>query len=173
MVAIRPLTDADIDAVAAVHVRAWQAAYAGIIPAGYLAGLDPAAQAERRRRRPGPAGSQTLVADDGGTIVGFVSYGPYRVDGGDGCNPAIGELYAVYVDPPSWGAGIGRRLFGAARAALTAAGYPTMRLWVLQENHRSRRFYERAGLVPDGERNIYTPRGSTVELPELRYATRL
>jgi GNAT superfamily N-acetyltransferase len=173
MVEIRPLTDADIDAVAAVHVRAWQAGYSGIIPADYLAALEPAAQAKRRRNRPGPPGSHTLVAEDRDTIVGFTSYGPYRVDRGDGYNPAIGELYAVYVDPSRWGTGIGRKLFAAARAALTAAGYPTMRLWVLEENHRSRRFYERAGLVPDGERHIYTPRGSMVELPELRYATRL
>jgi hypothetical protein len=49
MTDIRPLTDADIDPVAALHVRTWQAGYAGIIPADFLAALDPAVFAERRR----------------------------------------------------------------------------------------------------------------------------
>ena len=48
-----------------------------------------------------------------------------------------------------------------------------MRLWVLDDNHRGRRFYAAAGLSPDGTRQTWTPRGSTVELPELRYATAL
>lgn len=173
MVDIRPLTDADIDGVAVVHVRSWQVAYAGIVPAEHLDRMDPAVNAERRRTRAEIPGSRTLVADDNGTVVGFVSFGPYRVDQGDGVNPALGELYAIYVHPDRWHAGIGRRLLRAARAELTAAGYPVMRLWVLEDNHRSRRFYSRAGLAPDGERSVYTPRGTTVELPEIRYSARL
>lgn len=45
-----------------------------------------------------------------------------------------------------------------------------MRLWVLEENDRARRFYERMGLAPDGARDTFTPDGTTVELPEVRYA---
>jgi len=142
MVDIRPLTDADIDAVAAVHVRAWQAGYAGIMAAGYLAGLDPAVFARHRRERAGPPGSQTLVAVDAGVVIGFASFGPYRVDGGEGYNPRAGELYAIYVDPDRWGAGTGRRLLAAARAGLAAAG----------------------------ERHLFTPRGGTEQLAEVRYA---
>ena len=173
MIELRPLTDADIDAVAAVHVRAWQSGYAGIVPAGYLAGLDPAGFARRRRERTGPPGSRTLVAVDDGRVVGFASFGPYRVDGGEGHNPAIGELYAVYVDPDRWSAGIGRRLLAAARSGLAEAGHSTMRLWVFEDNHRSRRFYARAGLAPDGTRQYFTPHGGTVQLPEVRYSARL
>lgn len=173
MVAIRPLTDADIDAVAALHVRAWRSGYAGIVDDDYLAGLDPAVFARRRREQPRPPGAQTLVAVDGDTVTGFASFGPYRVDSGTGHNPAIGELYAIYVDPDRWHAGTGRRLLAAARAGLTAAGFPSMRLWVFEDNARGRRFYQRAGLTPDGERHFYTPPGGHGELPELRYATRL
>ena len=39
MLVLRPLTDADIDAVAAMQVRTWQAGYAGIMPAGTRRGL--------------------------------------------------------------------------------------------------------------------------------------
>jgi ribosomal protein S18 acetylase RimI-like enzyme len=173
MTQIRPLADADIDAVAEVHVRTWQSAYAGIVPAEVLDALDPAVNASRRRARPAPPGTATLVADDDGTILGFVAFGPSRVDQGDEYDFSTGELYAIYVHPDHQGAGTGRRLITAAREALTKAGFPEMRLWVLTENHPARRFYERLGLTPDGETHHYTPRGSTAELPEIRYAVRL
>jgi GNAT superfamily N-acetyltransferase len=165
-VLVRPLADADIDPVAALHVRAWRAGYAGIVPADVLAALDPAAFAARRREQAGAAGVHTVVAEDGAGIAGFASYGPYRGGGDQGC----GELYAIYVDVDRWGAGTGRALLAAARAGLAAAGHGRLVLWVLEENHRGRRFYERAGLAPDGTRRMYTPRGSIVTLPELRYA---
>jgi GNAT superfamily N-acetyltransferase len=166
MVEIRELTEADIDAVAALHVRTWQAGYAGIIPVEVLDALDPGRFAARRRAQPVPAGARTVVADQDGTIVGFASFGPDRDGGG------IGELYAIYVDPDRWGGGVGRRLFAAVRDGLGAA-YAGMRLWVLEENHRARRFYERAGMAADGARDFYTPPGGDAELPEIRYAMRL
>nr|WP_296071724.1 GNAT family N-acetyltransferase [uncultured Actinoplanes sp.] len=171
MTLIRPISDADIDAVAGVHVRAWRTAYAGIVPDDYLAGLDPAVFAERRRTQSLRLGQHTLVAERDGRVVGFASFGPYRDE--DDFVPDMGELYAIYVEPDSWSTGAGRLLLEAAKAALRADGFPDMRLWVLEENHRARRFYERAGLAPDGTRQTYTPRGTTAELPELRYATDL
>ena len=170
MVDIRELRDSDIDALAEVHVRTWQSAYAGIVPAEVLAALDPSVWAERRRARTPPPGSQTLVAVDDGTILGFVNFGPARVDHDA---DQAGELYAIYVDPAHQRRGAGRLLLTAAREGLAEAGFPVMRLWVFEENHPSRRFYERMGLAPDGERHFYTPPGSTVELPEIRYAVRL
>src|SRR5919202_5154316 len=98
-----------------MQVRTWQAVYAGIMPAEVLDGLDPGAFAESRRRR-GPAGARTLVAEDGGRIVGFVSFGPHRPQhGGDECVEGIGEIYAIYVAPERWGTGAGRALMDAAR----------------------------------------------------------
>jgi GNAT superfamily N-acetyltransferase len=174
MLAIRAVTDADIDAIATVHVRTWQAGYAGIVPAEVLDALDPATNAARRRKLPPVAGTHTLVAEEDGVIVGFTSFGPYRIQGReDEYEREIGELYAIYVSPGRWGTGAGRALMAACRDGLAAAGYAEFRLWVLEENHRARRFYERAGMAPDGAREIYTPRNSTAELPEVRYAGRL
>jgi GNAT superfamily N-acetyltransferase len=167
MLEIRPITEADIDAVAEVHVRTWQAGYAGIVPAEHLAGMDPARNAEHRRAREPRPGQHTLVADVDGTIVGFVAFGPDRSD------PRRGELYAIYVHPDHWGEGAGRRLIEAARTGLADAGFADMRLWVLADNARARRFYERAGLAPDGATDYYTPGTTEVQLPEVRYATAL
>ena len=165
MTVIRPITAADIGAVAVVQVRTWQAGYAGIMPADVLAALDPAVIAEQRRTRIVPPGAATLVAVDYEVIIGFANFGPDLT--GD---PKVAQLYALYVDPDHWDTGTGWALLQAARAALVRDGWTAMRLWVLEDNHRARRFYERAGLAPDGERDIFTPHGTAVELPEIRYS---
>ncbi|MFI5491128.1 GNAT family N-acetyltransferase [Actinoplanes sp. NPDC051859] len=171
MIVIRPQTDVDIDQVAAVHLRSWQIGYAGIVPADYLAGLTQAEFAARRRemtRRGAEFGAATLVGFEAGVVVGFVSFGPSRSNAG--VDRAHGGIYALYVEPERWGSGVGQALFAAGTRELATAKYPDLRLWVLAENHRARRFYERAGLRADGERDVYTPQGTSVELPEVRYS---
>jgi GNAT superfamily N-acetyltransferase len=159
---IRALTAADVDAVAAVHVRGTRAANAGIMPAAHLASLDPAVFAARRRADLGGSGRQTVVAIRDDRIVGFAGFGADRED------PGLGELYAIYVDPDAWGTDAGWRLFEAARHGLTGLGFAVMRLWVLAANRRARSFYERAGMTTDG---VTVPHraGAGIELPKLRY----
>ncbi|MEV4532285.1 GNAT family N-acetyltransferase [Asanoa sp. NPDC049518] len=209
MFTIRPETPDDIDDVAAVHVRAWQIAYAGIIPKEVLDALDPAQRAAQRRQHRGATGFQTLVATannttdpgaatadntapdpratnrdtssargtptDPGTVIGFVTIGPYRnhQDRTD-LDPTVGEVLAIYLEPDRIGTGVGRELMRAALTELGQRGYKQVRLWVLEDNHRSRRFYEKAGFTPDGERATYEvvvpSDGDRVPLPELRYS---
>lgn len=64
----------------------------------------------------------------------------------------------------------------AAVATLAARGLTELRLWVLRDNVRARRFYERYGWRPDGVRSTYRlGRGDhrPVDLAELRYVLRL
>ncbi|GAB1642447.1 N-acetyltransferase family protein [Krasilnikovia sp. MM14-A1259] len=173
MLVLRELADVDIDPLAAMHVRAWQAGYAGIVPGDVLDALDPADFAERRRTGPVPPGARTLLADDGGAIVGFVSFGPYRSHETQGYDHTLGEVYAIYVDPVRWRSGAGRHLMAAARAALTESGARELRLWVLADNERARRFYERVGLLHDGEQDVLTLPGNAARLTEVRYAAPL
>jgi ribosomal protein S18 acetylase RimI-like enzyme len=172
MVTIRPQREDDVAEVARVHVRAWQAGYAGIIPKDVLDALDPEAFAERRRQSHGAQEFETLVAVDGPVIVGFTTVGRYRnqQDRTD-LVPDIGEVLAIYQEPQRLGTGLGRTLMAAALAELNDRGFQTVRLWVLEDNKRARRFYEKAGFQPDGERSTYevTSGGETLSLPELRY----
>ncbi len=176
MLLVRPATLADADALALVHVRTWQSAYAGIVPAEYLAALDPDTWADRRRARMAePSEFDTLVAEEGGRLHGFVTYGPYR-HGAGAVDPTVGEILAIYVHPDAQGRGVGRALMDDAVAALAARGVTEVRLWVLAENAPSRRFYERYGLEPDGERDTFRvdpPGGAPVDLAEVRYALRV
>lgn len=172
-ITVRAETAADCAAVAAVHVRAWQVAYAGIVPDEVLAALDVATRTAARLDRladpDNPFGS--LVALDGATVTGFVSHGPYRAQELDGSplQPEYGEILAIYVHPDRWGTGTGDALL---LAALDALPQPRVRLWALADNHRALRFYARHGLHPDGLRATYRPAGSDVDIPELRCALR-
>jgi GNAT superfamily N-acetyltransferase len=182
MVTIRRERPDDAEAVAGVNVRAWQAGYAGIMPAELLDRLNVAAWAERRRQwRTADADQpfRTYVAEaDDGEIVGFATVGSYRQgQNPDDLDPAFGEILTMYVEPARWGTGVGRALMAAARAALVEAGHSTARLWVLEANDRARRFYEQAGLSPDGERSTFTIQLTAghdpVALDEIRYVGRL
>ena len=72
------------------------------------------------------------------------------------------------------GVGTGE-LLAAARDGLAERGWTGYRLWVLADNARARRFYERAGHSPDGEESAYPvplSGGRTpILLRELRYTT--
>jgi GNAT superfamily N-acetyltransferase len=184
MVTIRAATIEDAEAVARLHVRAWQQAYAGIMPADFLAGLDPADWARRRRAgfdSPLAKIFTTLVAVHDGTppardaspIAGFTTVGPYRENQKlDHLDGDVGEILAMYVDPVFWGTGVGRALMAAALAELTGRrGCAEVRLWVLEENAQARRFYERAGLVPDGHQSTFQVRDGHL-VPEIRYHLR-
>ncbi|HEY2949056.1 MAG TPA: GNAT family N-acetyltransferase [Micromonosporaceae bacterium] len=178
-VRVRRAEVADADAVAVVHVRGWQGGYAGIMPADTLAALDVDERAERWRERfaaSTPSPYDTYVAENGaGAVIGFATVGPYRnQQRPDDIDARFGELLAIYVHPDHWGTGVGRALMETALAELATRGWTEIRLWVLEDNARARRFYERFGLLPDGERAAFAvdrPGGrSPAEVVEVRYA---
>jgi GNAT superfamily N-acetyltransferase len=85
----------------------------------------------------------------------FTEAGGWAVAGPDGF-AAIDEpwLEAIYVRPSAWGTGLAVALHDAAVAELRARGVVQARLWVLEENDRARRFYERLGWRPDGTSRV-------------------
>ncbi|MET8282459.1 GNAT family N-acetyltransferase [Micromonospora sp. NPDC005174] len=181
MLTIRREEPDDAEAIARVHVHGWQSGYAGVMPDEVLGRLNVSAWAQRRRDV-GTADPEhpftTLLGEVDGLAVGFTTFGPYRRNQDrDDLDPSVGELLALYVEPAFWGDGTATALLAAARAGLSERGWTGYRLWVLADNGRARRFYERAGLSPDGERSTYQVplaggRGP-VGLVEVRYAGRL
>ena len=161
---IRLATARDAKGVAAVQERGWQTAYRHVFPPDVLDRGDfiRASRWRERLRRP-PAGWSTFVAVRDRAVVGFASVGPSRDLEG------VGELYAIYVDPPAWSTGAGRALIERAERELQAR-YDEATLWVLENNPRARRFYELAGWETDGERKADERWG--VRAPEVRYRKR-
>ena len=189
MIEIRLGSAADADAIARVRRQSWFAAYEGIIAAPVIdraTAPGASATASRPYRR-------TMVAVGGAcpAVVGYASFGPERTvataapphQAPDGARPDpaapgtpashltpagraghVGELYALYVTPAWWSTGTGRALMGSVLAALEAERYRRVVLWVLADNARARRFYERAGFAADGGTNILTGLGGVLEL---------
>jgi ribosomal protein S18 acetylase RimI-like enzyme len=96
---------------------------------------------------------EVLVAEEEGTIVGFLALGH-----GD-------TLEHLYVHPDFQGRGVGSALLERAKERLSGG----FSLWVFQQNVQARRFYERHGLTlverTDGA-------GNEERMPDARYEWR-
>ena len=152
---IRPATVADAPAIGEVHVRSWQAAYAGLLPDDFLARLSAESRAASWARRIGDPAipGRVLVVEDGGRIAGFAAFGPE-------------QLYALYLLPEFWGRGLGRLLHD--RVVEEMSGDSAV-LWVLATNERAKAFYVRQGWVDDGGRQTETIDDGRVTLEEMRF----
>ena len=163
IVVVRQAAPGDTAAMAALHVRAWRAAYAGLVPDEFLAGLkveDREAMWRGSVTAPevAPAERVILVAEEDGVVVGLAAAGHARGDDEFG----LGEVYALNVDPPAWGRGAGHALLTAAAAWLDGR-YRVSILWVVDRNSRARALYERAGWSFDGARKPETYGGAIVD----------
>jgi RimJ/RimL family protein N-acetyltransferase len=177
MLTLRPAQPSDAYDIVRINADGWRRAYTGIVPDDVLAAIDVDQRARRHKRRMlDEQTHETLVAVDPDEpvvpdrIVGYVYFGPYR--DGDRLDPGIGEVCAIYVDPPAWGTGAGRLLLTGAVDRLAAAGRTEVRLWVLADNHPARGFYAHLGFQPDGARSTFPvrrPDGRVVGLDEVRY----
>ena len=185
MVVIRTASTADAAQIAAVMRDSWFAAYDGIIaPAIIDRATAPDGGARIRQsfrtrpwqrmiaavaRQPGQAQADPAASG----IIGYASFGPERdvldmpwpyplTSAGSGGK--VAELYALYVHPAWWSTGTGRALMDQVLAKVCAAGYGCITLWVLEANARARRFYQRAGFIPDGARHVLDDLGGVTEI---------
>ena len=156
---VRRARPADAAAIAEVHARTWRAAYEHAFGAERLAAREP--DVALWTRILANERVEVNVAEAEGRIVAFVSVGPSRDD------DAEGELYAIYALPEAWGTGAGAALMQAGLDAMRGAGYRDAVLYVLDENPRARRFYEREGWALDGGTKREELLG--LDITELRY----
>jgi ribosomal protein S18 acetylase RimI-like enzyme len=148
-VRIRDATPQDAEAIAGIHVRAWQSAYRGQLSDEYLDGLRVEDRLEMHRAalRSPPPDYRMWVAEDDGRPVGFAVSGKSQDADAE---ERTAELYAIYLEPDRMGTGAGRALFEHAVDDLRERGFRAATLWVLETNERARRFYEIAGWKHDG-----------------------
>ncbi|WP_233573892.1 GNAT family N-acetyltransferase [Amycolatopsis panacis] len=151
-----------------MHVRSWQAAYAGLLPDDFLQGLSIESATRTwatRLAEPRPDGAILVTSGQGSAIAGFAATGPSR---DEDASPETGELYSIYLLPTAWRHGLGTALHDHAMTTL-AGTFATATLWVLSTNTRARRFYERAGWTPDPRTKIDTVADGRITLEEVRY----
>jgi ribosomal protein S18 acetylase RimI-like enzyme len=149
---IRPMTLADVSAVAAIMAGnpLWQ-----------HYGVTVAAATQRLQR--GLAGSATIaVAEVAGRVAGFVWYVV------EGAFQRSGYIMLFGVAPDLQGQGIGRALLAHAEHALFAASSSIV-LLVSDFNHQAQRFYQRHGYIQVGALPDYVKPG----VSELIYYKRM
>jgi len=146
-----------------IYEQSWKYAYKGIITQEYLDSI-PSGQWCDAFDNPD---RHTLIMLDGDKIIGTSSYCKSRFDD----YKDWGEVISIYLLPEYMGKGYGKSLLKTAVEELKAMGFETIFLWVLEENHRARHFYEKFGFKNSGkylENNI-----GGKQLRELQYVYNL
>jgi ribosomal protein S18 acetylase RimI-like enzyme len=156
---------ADSSAIAETHVFAWQHAYAGIMPSGYLNSLAVSSSEARWAQLLRSDEVHVLVVERTGIVCGFSRYGASR---DSDAHSDTGEIYAINIHPNHWREGLGSALLSASLTDLEDIGFCRATLWVLESNDGARRFYEARGWRYHGAQKLDAPPGCP-ELPHVRY----
>lgn len=161
-----------------LHALGWRTAYRGYIPDSFLSGeITDGRWIPVFRQNYEEGVYRGLLLYEGDIPLCCATYGPARVDHAAGdtvcsfSSPDLagwGELVSLYAHPDHWGLGYGSILIEEILARMQAAGYPGCFLYVLRENNRARRFYEKHGFVWDGHSLEVTLPPDAV-LTDLRY----
>lgn len=145
-------TEEETRGKAYVHWRAWHDAYPGLVRREYLENLT----LEKCEKIAFDWPDNLIIAKAKDSVIGFVGYG----DRGDEA-PDTGEVFALYILSEYYGKSVGRQLMDAALQRLRE--YPQVCLWVLKENKRAIRFYQKCGFCPDGK-EIYNSNIAATEI---------
>ena len=122
-----------------IYESSWKYAYKGIIPQDYLNSIPPGHWANNVNR----ADMHNLVILENNQVIGTASICKSRWEK----YSDYGEIVSIYLLPEYIGRGYGQHLFKVCVDELTKMGFDKILLWVLEENQRARKFYEKNGLV--------------------------
>lgn len=141
MTTMRPITRVgtlqDVPELARVQHAAAIAAFGNIFPPSLP--KPTASELEQEwTQLCGEDGSTVLVGD----LMQVVGAAAVQVDDSV---PAGALLARLYVDPASWGRGVGGALHEAALSVARRCGFPALNLWVLAGNRQTRDIYAHWG----------------------------
>lgn len=144
MVEIRYLLpEDDLLEISSVYEKSWRYAYKGMIPQSYLDSIPEGCWADNIHKD----GRRNLVMVENGKIIGTSGFGRSRWEK----YSDHGEIVSIYLLPEYIAKGYGGRLLRAVVEELGKLGFHHALLWVLEENLRARRFYEKNGFIQSKE----------------------
>lgn len=141
---LRPLTQADAEQIAPLHVRIWRETYGGLMSQEALDTLDVGQRVAMWQRwlsdtaSPTATGAFVRATKE---LVGWITVGPARDDDA----PCERELWVLNVVSEHQGSG----LANAMLARDLPPGQPAY-LWVVEGNERAVAFYAKHGFAVDG-----------------------
>jgi GNAT superfamily N-acetyltransferase len=156
-VRVRRASERDAGAIAGIHVRAWHAAYRGLVPDEVLERFSVERWERTWHGILGDAAGRsfTLIAELENRAVGFCAVSTPSRDEDAGERTA--EVAATYVEPDRWRHGIGTALMAAALDELRRGDWQEVTLWVFAANDQAQAFYRRFGLETDGAEREHEP----------------
>jgi len=126
---IRSVTQSDIDQVAPMHMNAWREAYRGIFPKPVLEQLKPKDFSEKWNSWLKEPLRVNWIAQFKDNFSGFISFGNAEKTNIE----SSWEIFALYIDPDSWGQGIGKSLMTSCMDFLKDKEIAQVRLWVVRK----------------------------------------
>lgn len=133
----------DLLEISNIYECSWKYAYKNIIPQEYLDSIPKGRWANSITKE----GMFNLVIIENGLIIGtsgicrsrWKQYSDY------------GEIVSIYFLPEYMGKGFGNHLLKRCIEELKRLGFDRILLWVLEDNIRARKFYEKNGFVCSDE----------------------
>lgn len=162
---VRPATARDAKTIAEIHISAWHAAYADLMPDDFLKTMTLEKRLVYWREAIEFSEPQLLVATEGDQLVGFVGFDRSR---DKGTRSTVGEIWALYVAPAHWDQGAGLALWDGAREGLKEEGCTQVTLWALLCNDRALRFFEHAAGFKREMPSLRTAAFGSARLEEIR-----
>ena len=162
---VRFATQQDAPAVAALHVSACRAAYAGQVPDAHWDATPMPKRVSFWKEAIEYGEPQVVVATLGSEIVGFVGFDRSR---DPKSKNTTGELWALYVDPDHIGKGVGLALWDAAREGLQDEDCTDVTVWVPLASIKALAFFDAAGFKREMNTARTVPLGG-VRVEEIRF----
>ena len=144
---VRAALPKDAPALAELHMRAWEDAYRNILPEEAIRKVNAGRMCQWPELLRDPS-QHHFVAQCEDEIAGFIGIRPWHDSGEYGA----GEIGGLYVAAKYWNRGIGSALLAQGIRELLSRNMRPIRLWVLENNLRARRFYENNRFRYDGTR---------------------
>jgi len=159
-ITIRKALPEDAHTYALCGISCWQTAYRGIIPDAYLDNMPTEIEQRTENFRQAftdPGNVHSYCVMHGENMVGFITIDIIHAN-----------IWAIYLIEEFCGKGYGKRLLDFAVNELEREGHYEIYLWVLEDNVRARRFYEKNNFYVDGTTRVVDRYGG-VPLVQVKY----
>lgn len=165
---IRYANKEDADTLALINSKSIQEGFKGIISDEFLKEKFSFERLKERFNKELDEGNTTnCVIYKDGMPIGIQTFA--KDDWMDRDNFEI-DIWRIYLLPDYWGKNLGLEFIEWGINELKNKGYKKAALWVLEENMRARKFYEKAGFIHEGEIRIINV---GKEVKEYRYIKQL
>lgn len=159
MYKIREAEQGDCNGIGKVYCDSWNATYQKLLPKTCLDSLTAANCA------PDKVSIDDLVLVKQERVLGICHVSEAR----NRDNKVWGEIVAIYLLPEIWGSGAGSELLQRALKKLKQDGFKNMCLWVLKDNIRARKFYQKNGFIISGDEREIEIAGCNIREVEYIY----